>query len=362
MSSRSKDIIFLLGAGTSAEAGIPTSAAMISKLEEKVHSDKDWGGFSDLYNHVKSAVLYKDGLAGRFGDGASYNIELLVNTLYELERNEEHPLYPFIAAWNARFVSLAGDRFARVRELRHRILQLLKQWVCPDDPTEGAYYAGLISAQRAFTFPLRIFSLNYDLCVERLHSAEFVVETGFSGFGPKHVWSYERFIDIERGENPPPQAFLYKLHGSIDWKRDPKTKTLSRVEQVHPIPPDEMEIIFGREAKLEAADPYLFYAYEFRQCAIETKLVVAIGYSFSDPHINKIISQALKVDAPKTLIVVSKCEEERTAQFQSQLATRLEVDLQRIRIERGTAKDFLDRSDLGQMLLDAVPQAESPPF
>jgi hypothetical protein len=362
MASRSKDIIFLLGAGTSAEAGIPTSAEMISRLEDKVQSDQDWRDFGDLYNHVKSAILYKDGLAGRFGDGASYNIELLVNTLYELERNEEHPLYPFIAAWNARFVSLAGNRFGRVRDLRHQILQLLKQWVWPDDPSEAAYYAGLVAAQHAFTFPIRIFSLNYDLCVERLHSSEFQVETGFSGFGPKHVWSYERFIEIERGDNPLPQVFLYKLHGSIDWKRDPKTKMLSRVEQVHPIPPDEMEIIFGREAKLEAADPYLFYAYEFRQCSIEAKLLVAIGYSFSDPHINKIISQALKLELPKKLLVVSKCDKQKALQYQTQLAARLEVDTTRIQVERGSAKEFLNRADIGQMLLEAAPQAESQPF
>jgi len=360
MSSRAKDIIFLLGAGASAEAGIPPSAAMISRLEEKLHSDKDWEPFSDLYNQIKSAILYKDGLAGRFGDVVSYNIESLVNTLHELERNEEHPLYPFIAAWNARFASLAGERFSRVRDLRHRILELLKHWVCPDDPTEGEYYIGLIAAQRAFTFPLRIFSLNYDLCVERLQSPEFVVETGFSGFGPKHIWSYERFIDIDRGENPPPQAYLYKLHGSIDWKRHPQSKALSRVEQVHPIPPDEMEIIFGREAKLEAADPYLFYAYEFRQCALEAKVVVALGYSFSDPHINKIVSQALKSDEPKRLIVVSRVENEAALEYQKELTKRLGVESQRIKVENGTAKEFLSRTDLGQALLDSVPQSESP--
>lgn len=360
MSSRAKDIIFLLGAGASAEAGIPPSAAMISKLEEKLQADKEWKPFGDLYNHVKSAILYKDGLAGRFGSGVSYNIETLVNTLYELERNEEHPLYPFIAAWNARFASLAGDRFGRVRDFRHRILELLKHWVCPDDPTEGSYYQGLVAAQRAFTFPLRIFSLNYDLCVERLQSVEFNVETGFSGFGPKHIWSYERFIELERGENAPPQAFLYKLHGSIDWKRHPDTKALSRVEQVHPILPDEMEIIFGREAKLEAADPYLFYAYEFRQCALEAKLIVAIGYSFYDSHINKIVSQAITADAAKKLAIVANIAVDEGAEQQATLARRIQVASEKVEIIPGTAKSFLANPSLGETLLKAIPQPESP--
>jgi len=98
MTSRSKDIIFLLGAGASAEAGIPVSSQMIRKVEELLVSRNDWKGFGSLYNHVKSAIHFSAGLKGHFRDDVPFNIETLVNTLYELERNEEHPLYPFIAA------------------------------------------------------------------------------------------------------------------------------------------------------------------------------------------------------------------------------------------------------------------------
>jgi hypothetical protein len=83
MTSRSKDIIFLLGAGASAEAGIPVSSQMIQSVEEHVRSRDDWRGFRQLYNHVKSAIHFSAGLKGRFGDGVPFNIEILVNTLYE---------------------------------------------------------------------------------------------------------------------------------------------------------------------------------------------------------------------------------------------------------------------------------------
>ncbi len=96
MTSRSKDIILLLGAGASAEAGIPVSGQMISYVENLLKTDAERG----LYNHVKSAIHFSAGLKGIYGDAVPFNIETLVNTLYELERNEEHPLYPFIAAWN----------------------------------------------------------------------------------------------------------------------------------------------------------------------------------------------------------------------------------------------------------------------
>ena len=101
MTSKSKDIIFLLGAGASAEAAIPPSGKMIDKIEELLNDDPDWRPFLALYNHIKSAIHYAAGLKGLFKEGVSYNIETLVNTLYELERNEEHPLYPFIASWNS---------------------------------------------------------------------------------------------------------------------------------------------------------------------------------------------------------------------------------------------------------------------
>jgi hypothetical protein len=126
MTSRSKDIIFLLGAGASAEAGIPVSSDMIQRLEDHLRERHEWKEFRPLYNHVKSAIHFSAGLKGHFRDDVPFNIETLVNTLYELERNEEHPLYPFIAAWNSRFVALAGPDFGAVRRFR----QLILGWLC----------------------------------------------------------------------------------------------------------------------------------------------------------------------------------------------------------------------------------------
>ncbi len=60
-----------------------------------------------------------------------------------------------------------------------------------------------------------------------------------------------------------------------------------------------MEVIFGRDFKLETADPYLFYAFEFRRFTLASKLIVSVGYSFGDGHINKMLTQSLR-DAPAT--------------------------------------------------------------
>ena len=160
--------------------------------------------------------------------------------------------------------------------------------------------------------PLRVFSLNYDRCVERLHQSGFYVEAGFGeNYGKKSVWDWERFENIDAGPNPPPQILLYKLHGSIDWKRDQSSRNLYRVEQVEKVDPNQMEIIFGRDFKLEAADPYLFYAYEFRRHCLQAKLIVTIGYSFQDDHINKMLAQALREETERKLLVVARCLEDK---------------------------------------------------
>jgi hypothetical protein len=314
-----------------------------------------------LYHHIKSAIHYAAGLKGLFKEGVSYNIETLVNTLYELERNEEHPLYPFIASWNSRLVALASGDFAKVREFRRLILKQLKKWVSPDDTSLADYYKGFCRSQQGLNFSLRIFSLNYDLCVERLNSHEFRVETGFGGVGPKFPWDWERFEDSDSGP-PPPQAYLYKLHGSINWKRD-NAKNLFCLEQTEGIQPEDMEVIFGRDFKLEAADPYLFYIYEFRKCSLEAKLIVAIGYGFGDNHIDKILSQALSNDNARRLLVVSNCtnvdkQNEKVAEVKKRLGAK---DSQVVAVQ-GTAKDFLEKPDLHNELLSQIPPPAGSPF
>jgi hypothetical protein len=361
MSTRSNDIMFLLGAGASADAGIPMSAEMIGKIERLLKKDSEWQDFTDLYHHVKSAIYYSSGLKGTFGDGVPYNIETMVNSLYELERNEEHPLYPFIASWNSRFSLLAGPGFSSVRTFRRHILRVLKNWMCPENASQGDYYRGFVRVQNYLNYPLRIFTLNYDTCVDRLDREGFRVESGFGGYGTHHIWDFERFEPGEASALQPPQVYLYKIHGSIDWKRD-ASQNLYRVDQVQLVESDNMEIIFGRDFKLEAADPYLFYAYEFRRYCLLSKLIVSIGYSFGDAHINKMIGQALRADSERVLMVVTRCDKKDFQKKRNDISKALNVPKGQIAPQAGSAKEFLENTDLSQILIDHVPKPADPPF
>lgn len=362
MSSRSTDIIFLLGAGASVDAGIPMSGAMISKIEELLASKDDWKPYEQLYHHVKSGIYYAAGIRGKFEREVSYNIETLVSTLYELERNELHPLYPFIASWNTRFVGLAKEGFENVKEFRKLILRELKRWMCPENAADSRYFSGFVQLQRDFNYPLNLFTLNYDRCFERLATSDFVVETGFEDYGPEHIWNWERFESSDGGPSSLPQAYLYKLHGSVNWKRD-DGKNLYSVEQTENVEYDRMEIIFGRDFKLEAADPYLFYAYQFRRCTLKAKLIVTIGYSFADAHINKMIEQALLRDESKRVLVVSACKDDsqRIAKVQ-ETAAILGCRPEQVVAIIGTAKSFLESPDLSELLNSHIVRPTEEPF
>jgi hypothetical protein len=237
--------------------------------------------------------------------------------------------------------------------------------MCPEDGAKADYYKGLITLQGDLTYPLHVFSLNYDLCVERLEKSDLRVETGFGGYGPGHPWDWERFVDMETSNNISPQLVLYKLHGSINWKRDGSTKELFSVEQIESVDADKMEVIFGREFKLEAADPYLFFAYKFRDLSLVTRLIVTLGYGFGDGHINKMLTQSLRNDPERRLLVVRKCAYSDCEKVATEIASALDLDSsqrEQVVVKPGSVKEFLETEDLAKALVSMIPPSKDVPF
>ncbi|PJF39076.1 MAG: hypothetical protein CUN55_15385, partial [Phototrophicales bacterium] len=268
-SFKSDEIVILLGAGASVEAGIPHSAAMIKQVEENIaQSDDDWSQFRDLYHYIRSSIYYSDGIHGKFDSKVNYNIERLVDTLNEISMRSEHTLYPFVGAWNPTLVEVAGEEFSRVKELRDAIISILRtQWLAVENYGESAaYYSGLVDFQAEYQYTLRVFSLNYDLCMERICQARDVsLERGFND---ARNWDWRQFDvspDLLKA------IHLYKLHGSIDWTY--RDEQLTYFDDPGAI--DDAAIIFGTSYKLQYSDPFLFLTYEFRRWTLESRIIVA---------------------------------------------------------------------------------------
>ncbi len=246
MFKRENDIMILTGAGCSVEAGIPESKEMIGKLEELINNDNDWKKRSNLYYYVKSSILYSDGIQGKFDD--NFDIERLVNVLSELEKKEHIVLYPFIGSWNTRLLEVIDPEFKNVKEFKRKIIEQLKMWVQIDNYKLAEYYKNFFCFQSEFNHPVRIFSLNYDMCLEKNIIANKDIERGFDP--NTKTWDCTRFE--QREDREPSSIYLYKLHGSIDWKRDTeKGNILKEVDAI----PETPDLIFGTNYKMQYIDP-----------------------------------------------------------------------------------------------------------
>lgn len=346
------EIVVLLGAGASVEAGVPASRNMINKIEDLLQ--KEWANYRDLYNFVKSSIHYADGLKGRFNP-STFNIEQVVSTLDELRRGDEHPLYPFVGAWVPKLYEVAGSDLAKVSEFRSAIVRRLRDdWVQLRYGSNAAYFAGLLTFQEEYQHPLRVFTLNYDLCVE--HNCGQSIQRGFD---EAHRWDWRLFEERQESES---KLLLYKLHGSIDWTYD--EGNLIYVDGFSQIAPDDIAIIFGTTYKLQYVDPFLFFAYEFRRYTLDfAKLILTVGYGFADQHINGILSQALNRDPKRKLLSVSlikgeddddrqRKERERLQWIRQQLTLRLD---NQVTVHNMGTKDFLSQGLTLRFLGDLFP-------
>jgi len=294
------EVIVLVGAGASVDAGIPHSAHMVQQIEALIAHE--WKEYCDLYNYVRSAIFYADGIRGTYAPDVSYNIERLVVALDELSRREEHPIYPFVGAWNPRLIQVAGDNFKHVARFKTNIVEKLrKDWIEITNYDRAAYFKGLVAFQKELNYPLRVFTLNYDLCVEKAYYGEYQ-ELPERGFDKERHWSHEL---LEDSENTEKNLYLYKLHGSIDWQRDAKTGILTYSDSTTKIKTDDAALIFGTTYKLQYVDPFLFLVYQLRRLSLDARLLIVIGYGFGDEHINGILAQALRANTDKRIIAVN---------------------------------------------------------
>ncbi|HLJ45461.1 MAG TPA: SIR2 family protein [Bryobacteraceae bacterium] len=152
--------------------------------------------------------------------------------------------------------------------------------------------------------PAELFTTNYDVLIER--ALERLEIPYFDGF----VGSVEPFflpacVEAEFGKKDesiyPPRSWvrLWKLHGSINWKliaAAHKTQRIIRSSQSRPEPQDEL-MIFPSRTKYSDSKKLPFVTYQDRFSRVlgsgEVMLVV-LGFSFGDDHLNDMIFRALR--------------------------------------------------------------------
>jgi len=284
------NIIFLLGAGASDDAGMPMVAQLTKELRKRLPDLPDVNGVCHPeYGQLYDLIEAQDPLVAQNYERFFEWVRLILDVRREPFRQLiETKLEPSLieAMGHLPFV------------IRKEFAQLLNSYETKPD------YLGRLGDFLPPQGRLKVFSLNYDCCLENAcHTARIDITTGFDPDTKK--WDPLQFRKTTKGIN------LYKLHGSLRWfgTRD----TSLPIEQFqhnlvlmelrsqdlrhfrHLEISEEPELILGPGTKTQPDDPFITLACEFSSSIRQANICVVIGYSFQDDHINVILDKAVDI-------------------------------------------------------------------
>lgn len=184
-----------------------------------------------------------------------------------------------------------------------------------DQETDLPAHRGLVQkfAKRAVEKPrVKMFTTNYDLCIEEAASRLGVVLVDGFSHSAEQRFNRDYFQhDIVRRPTSGTKAdyidgvfHLYKLHGSVDWRRRTDgvvIRSRSSSPSLRPV------LIYPRSTKYQEAFeiPYLdmFAGFQAALREPDTALLIA-GFGFADDHISSPIWSALESNLSLRLILV----------------------------------------------------------
>ena len=172
------------------------------------------------------------------------------------------------------------------------------------------FYKRMISESRKA--PINIFTTNYDLYNEQaLDSLGFPYNNGFTGtykrkFNPaSYKYAYVEDMNLSKDvwERVPNFFNLYKIHGSISWYKD--EGDIFEKDYVD-IDSDDTVMIYPTPLKDRTTlmVPYSDLFRNFESSLLkQNSVLVTLGYSFADDHINRLILNALAIPTFKLIVL-----------------------------------------------------------
>lgn len=308
-----KNLSFLLGCGCSSfivdesEVGIPTMLQLAKEFYSEVLKEEGSAKLKEKLNLDVNADKFKS------------NLEFFLGTLHSAEffyENTENTKDEY---------KLVKATIKKVKEfLIEKMLNEENKAEGKDQPVNELYerfYRKLL--YRNTNLPkANIFTTNYDLYSEHaLDRLGIHYVNGFTGgikkyFNPT-IFNYalaER-MDLSQSKWSVIDNFfyLYKIHGSINWIEDKEDSKLFQVREIQDatfenLKDEETIMIHPTPLKQNASlgSPYSDLFREFQKKLMQNNnVLVTIGYSFSDEHINNLIYQAFTIPSFRLIVMGS---------------------------------------------------------
>lgn len=278
---------FLLGAGASADAKLPTSKQLLNKF---------------LLSCSSSTRTHLEKLIANLGGMDNSNAETLA---FELLKRNEHRLYAQIRKFTIQLVKSHGNS-RYLAQLFSLDYDCMFNFLIGDKP----YWKCI---RNKYDIPItstsRFFSLNYDLCMEDATALDQSYLGLFRWNGKSNRYEYDDSVVYDNNKGffvSPQKPFkegmlpefhgngITKLHGSVNWVW--KTNGNDQKLVVEPAFTNQrnIELIFGEPEKLRMTPPYRQVFFAFGKALAGCSAIIVIGYSWSDSHINRLISHELK--------------------------------------------------------------------
>lgn len=205
--------------------------------------------------------------------------------------------------------------------------------------------------QRKQTSPrVKIFTLNYDLLFEYAATeVNAIVVDGFSFTYPRtfsgRFFDYD-IVQREGSRLKEEDSFiqrvfhLHKLHGSLNWERDEDTKIRIKDNPKKPL------MIYPREAKYEDSyeQPFFEMMARFQRNLRlnDDTMLVCVGYSFNDKHINAAIEEALNQNPGFRLAIIDPGFDSDNASISMNSIKKIALESERILMVSETFTDFVN--------------------
>lgn len=296
-----KPIAFLFGAGTSCGVRIPSACTPnqeaplipnVAQLTSRCKRAADAMGA--IYAEAWTAIV-----AQCEAEGQNPNIENVLSRLRMM-----------IGATGDSDV-LAGLTRPQLIKIEETVRQTIAKFVTPPESKIPAHlphhkFARWI-AKTTREHPIEIFTVNYDTLIELALEAELVpIYDGFVGshrpfFHPESL----RHAELAPGAK---WTRLWKMHGSITWRRQ-RVNGRYRVVRGEPNPSGEMILPSFQKYDESRQQPYVAFMDRLaRFLELDDALLIVVGFSFGDEHINNVIFRALE-NYPRTHVYALQFDE-----------------------------------------------------